>query len=338
MLAGDRQPVRLVDAYPIMSAYSSKHISLFSLKALMARQRFGFTLVELLVVIAIIGILVSLLLPAVQAAREAGRRTTCINHLKQLSLAFHNHHDVHRLLPSAGGPDWTYHMTIKNGAVAIAPDQHGGWGFQVLPFIEAQDVWSGGSATTDIERSIVAISNPNPTFFCPSRRKPEVVRAADWYTHLPDTSAGNSGKTFGHAKNDYAASSHDTDTAHPTGVGAVTRLIPQKMADLLDGTSQTLLLGEKRMNISLLGRMQANDNEGYTCGWNHDTVRFTSRSPRPDFVHASDPGDDRFGSSHPAGLVISLCDASVRFFPYNTELAIFTRLANRNDGVAVTLP
>ncbi len=304
----------------------------------MPHSRRGFTLVELLVVIAIIGILVALLLPAVQSAREAGRRVTCVNHLKQLSLAFHNHHDTHRLLPSAGGPDWTYHMTIKNGTPAIAPDQHGGWGYQVLPFIEAQNVWMGGPATTDIERSIHAISTPNATFFCPSRRKPEVVPAADWYHHLPDGSGGNSGKTHGHAKNDYAAASHDSDSAHPTGLGAVTVMVPQRFNDLLDGTSHIMLLGEKRMNIRLLGRMQANDNEGYTCGWNHDIMRYTNRSPRPDFSHPSDPGDDRFGSSHPVGMVISLCDASVRFLPYNIDAALFARLGNRDDGVAITLP
>jgi prepilin-type N-terminal cleavage/methylation domain-containing protein len=210
-------------------------------------RRSAFTLVELLVVIAIIGILVALLLPAVQSARESGRRTTCTNHLKQLSLAFHNHHDTHRILPSAGGPAWQHHMTIINGAPAIAPDQHGGWGYQILPFIEAQEVWLGGTATTDIERSIFAISTPNSNLFCPSRRKPEVVQWGDWYGFLPDGSPGNSGQTFGHAKNDYAASSHNADAEQPDGVGVVTNMKGRRFNDVLDGTSTTMLLGEKRM-------------------------------------------------------------------------------------------
>ena len=301
-------------------------------------RRDAFTLVELLVVIAIIGILVALLLPAVQSAREAGRRTTCTNHLKQLSLAMHNHHDTQKVFPSAGGLDWDYHMTIINGAPAIAPDQHGGWGYQILPFIEAQDVWLGGSATTDVERSIVAIQTPHAAFFCPTRRKPEVVKADDWYHYLPDGTAGNSGKTFGHAKNDYVASSWNSDGNNPDGVGVITRLKPRRMNDILDGTSSTMLLGEKRMNIRLLGKMQANDNEGYTCGWNHDTSRYTDRSPLPDFVHPSDPGDDRFGSSHPVGMMVSLADASVRFLPFNVELVVFTRMGHVSDGVAISLP
>jgi hypothetical protein len=253
-------------------------------------------------------------------------------------LAIHNHHDVHKILPSAGGPDWNHHMTINNGLPAIAPEQHGGWGYQILPFIEAQDVWTGGNATTDIERSIFAISTPNSTFFCPTRRKPEVVRAGDWYDYLPDGTAGNSGKNFGHAKNDYVASSLNSDANNPAGVGVITRVKPRRMNDLLDGTSSTMMLGEKRMNIRLLGRMQANDNEGYTCGWNHDTSRYTDRVPLPDFRHESDPGDDRFGSSHPTGMMISLADASVRFLPYNVELIVFSRMGHVSDGIAITLP
>src|SRR5687768_12080686 len=163
----------------------------------MARK--AFTLVELLVVIAIIGILVALLLPAIQSAREASRRTTCSNHLRQLALAFHTHHSAHRFFPSAGGPDWQWHMTYKNGRPAVAPLQHGGWGFQILPYIESDAVWRGGDGKTDMEKSILAISTPDPLFFCPTRRAPEVIVAQDWYAF-----PSNSGRSFGHAKNDYA--------------------------------------------------------------------------------------------------------------------------------------
>jgi prepilin-type N-terminal cleavage/methylation domain-containing protein len=297
----------------------------------------GFTLVELLVVIAIIGILVALLLPAVQAAREAARRTQCINHLRQLVTAFHNHHDAYKFFPSGGGPDWTYHMTYINGTPAVAPDQHGGWGFQILPFMEEAALWNGAGARSDIDKSIQAIQTPHSWMFCPTRRQPEVVEAADWYQN-PGT-----GRTYGHAKNDYVASSHDFQTQFAdgtlitteNGVGAVRQLEPVSIGQITDGTSNTLLLSEKRMNVSLLGQMQANDNEGYTCGWNHDIMRFTTRAPRPDFHHASDPGDDRFGSSHTGGMNIALCDSSVKFLSYNVELDVFKRLGCRADGYVV---
>jgi prepilin-type N-terminal cleavage/methylation domain-containing protein len=299
----------------------------------------GFTLVELLVVIAIIGVLVALLLPAVQAARESARRTQCINHLRQIATAFHNHHDAYQFFPSGGGPDWTYHMTYENGMPAIAPDQHGGWGFQILPFMEEEILWQGGGAQTDMDKSILAISTPHSWLFCPTRRQPEVVEAGDWLSR-----PRNSGRTFGHAKNDYAASSHDFQTQFSdrtlinteNGVGAVRQLEPVKIGQISDGTSNTMLLSEKRMNIGLLGQLQANDNEGYTCGWNHDIMRFTTREPRPDFVHASDPGDDRFGSSHPGGMNMALADSSVRFLAYDVELDIFKRLGCRADGLPLS--
>lgn len=98
--------------------------------------RTGFALIELLVVIAI---LVSLLLPAVQQAREAARRTQCANHLKQIGLAFHNHHDQYGYFPT-GGWVWNTPPSYKNGHPDVAADQRAGWGFQVLPFVEANNV------------------------------------------------------------------------------------------------------------------------------------------------------------------------------------------------------
>lgn len=302
--------------------------------------RRAFTLVELLVVIAIIGVLVALLLPAVQAAREAARRTQCVNHLKQLALGAQNHHDSYRILPSAGGPDWQYHMTYLNGVPQIAPQQHGGWGFQILPFIEQQQLWAGNGQTTDLDKSIQAIGTPIKMLFCPTRRPPEVLSTGDWYGFLPDGTAGNSGRTIAHAKNDYAASSHDSGSGDDAnGVGAITQTNPRRLSDITDGTSSTLLFGEKRMNVLFLKQFQANDNEGYTCGWNHDIMRYTDRILMPDFRDASgDPGDDRFGSSHPAGMNIALVDGSVRLLPYNVDATIFRNLGRRADGEVISLP
>src|SRR6476620_9930575 len=106
----------------------------------------GFTLVELLVVIAIIGILVALLLPAVQGAREAARRAQCKNHLKQLALGFILHEDAHKFLPTGG---WGY-MWMSHPSQGFGLNQPGGWGFTTLPYIEQQAIYdygAGGRAT-----------------------------------------------------------------------------------------------------------------------------------------------------------------------------------------------
>ena len=311
-------------------------------------RRSAFTLVELLVVITIIGILIALLLPAVQAAREAARRAQCTNHLKQFGLAFHNHHAALGFFPTGGGPSWAYHMTYRDGQPAVAPDQHGGWGFQVLPYIEQEAVWLGGDKTTDIERSILAISTPISVFFCPSRRKPEVVVAAEW-GYNP-----SSGQTYGHAKNDYAAGSLDTSTTFadgknvsvPDGVGPVIYNNPDdpnhrltcSISQVRDGTSNTLLLSEKCCNLAYLGRMFANDNEGYTCGWNHDIMRHTNWEPRPDYNDGTSNNYDGFGSSHPGGLNVGLCDGSVRFVQYSVDLEMWKRLGHRQDARPLELP
>ncbi|MDZ7617759.1 MAG: DUF1559 domain-containing protein [Patescibacteria group bacterium] len=326
----------------------------------MARR--AFTLVELLVVITIIGILIGLLLPAVQSAREAARRLQCTNNLKQLALACHSHQQAIGLLPSLGGPNWSWHMTYINGTPAVTPHQHGGWGFQVLPYIEATAVWTGGSATTDLERSIVAISTPNTLFFCPSRRRPEVVVSNCWYRYP------NAGKSYGHAKTDYAASSSDTTFyrengssgfSSPAGVGAIARtfrftkydndspmsatwepLPPVGINDIRDGTSNTLLIGEKRLNIGRLGVMQSDDNEGYTSGVDHDVVRSTNVTPGPDPMSSDSlvHGENRFGSSHSGGFNAAMCDGSVRFISYSIDLQTVRRLGCRGDGEPVVLP
>ena len=129
-----------------------------------ADRRPAMTLIEVLVVIAIIGILVGLIVPAVQSVREAAARTQCLNNLKQIGLAFHQHHHQFGCFPS-GGWEWWTPPTYINGAPLTGVNQRAGWGFQILPYLESENTWRAGA--------LVAIATPHPVFFCPARRGPD---------------------------------------------------------------------------------------------------------------------------------------------------------------------
>lgn len=274
------------------------------------KQRAAFSLVELLVAIAIIGILIGLLLPAVQAARETARRTECANHLKQIGLAFQEHHSTHGFFPS-GGWDWNDPPTYQGRKPVVGEEQKAGWGFQILPFIEARNIWEAGPK--------IAIGTALPLFFCPSRRAPQTV-VIDHDNYEPRVS----GTQLTHALCDYAASNREL-------TGVVRRYKPLSLRHIFDGTSFTLLAGDKRLNLRFLGQPQDDDNEGYTAGWNSDTIRRTNHLPRPDFNGTGD-GDHRFGSSHPTIFNAVMVDGSVRPVTYKVELKIFRNLGNINDG------
>jgi prepilin-type N-terminal cleavage/methylation domain-containing protein/prepilin-type processing-associated H-X9-DG protein len=284
--------------------------------------RTGFTLIELLVVIAIIGVLIGLLLPAVQKVREAAARTQCTNNLKQMGLAFQNHHDSLGYLPT-GGTSWYYPPTyITVAKPAVGGSQHAGWGFQILPYIEAQNVWVGGGANSIVGCQAVAVAAPNKVFFCPSRRGPQQVTYKSSSPYLNGT--------YTHALCDYAGSNLNNTGAvvyDPAGGGNTVTL-----QMITDGTSNTLLVGDKRLNRRYLGLAQSDDNEGYTAGWDHDTMRYTTRSPLPDFNGSGD-GNQRFGSSHTSGFNAVFVDGSVHGLSYSISLTTFSRMGQRNDGL-----
>jgi prepilin-type N-terminal cleavage/methylation domain-containing protein/prepilin-type processing-associated H-X9-DG protein len=279
--------------------------------------RQAFTLIELLVVIAIIAILIALLVPAVQKVREAAARTQCLNNLKQIGLAFHNHHDTFKTFPS-GGWDWNTPPTIVNGQPAVGAAQQAGWGYQILPYLEATATWRGGTAGTDTDRILVAIGTPNPIFFCPSRRAPQVVT----FSH-PDYMGG---VQAARALCDYGA-------ANLEGTGVVTRYQPTKIAAVTDGLSNTLLAGDKRVNLAKMAQPNTDDILGYTAGWDDETLRQTEFLPLPDYYDPVNMDSvSRFGSSHTGGFNALFADGTVRNVTYSIQKTTMSRLGNRSDG------
>src|SRR4051794_5052262 len=201
--------------------------------------RRAFTLIELLVVIAIVAILIGLLLPAVQKVREAAWRFTCRNHLKQIGIAFYNHHEQLGFFP-AGGWEWFYPPAYSGSQPLTGAQQPAGWGFQILPYLEGSSVWQAGP--------VAAIATPQKVFFCPARRPPQTVTYPDEYT--PPLTGG----LLTHALCDYAGSNWE-------GTGAIRQYQPTRFADLTDGASVTLLVADKRLNLSALGQAEPDDNE-----------------------------------------------------------------------------
>jgi prepilin-type N-terminal cleavage/methylation domain-containing protein/prepilin-type processing-associated H-X9-DG protein len=277
------------------------------------RVRAGVTLLELLVVIAIIGVLMGLLLPAVQKVREAAAQLSCRNHLRQIGLAFQDHHDQFGGFPS-GGWEWYTPPTYFNGQPAIGVQQRAGWGFQILPGLEATNTWRAGAA--------VAIGTSHPIFFCPSRRSPQTVTYLDEYT--PPVTGGE----VTHALCDYAASNLD-------GNGVVRQYYPVRMAEVTDGTTNTLLVADKWFDRAEHGDTPG-DNEGYTAGWDHDTMRSCDKPPVPDSRRDGE-GEFLFGSSHTGHINAVFVDGSVHPISFAVSQTVFRYLGNKSDGQVFSL-
>ena len=277
------------------------------------RLRRGFTLIELLVVIAIIAVLVALLLPAVQQAREAARRTECKNHLKQIGLAFHNYNDLYRVLPD-GGNDNTGSTKWPCGDCCNANNRgEWNWMYQILPQIEQTPLYNQANNTTIYQTAI-------PTYYCPSRRQPMMYGSS--------------------AKGDYAGNGGDGWTNYN---GAVTRRSCQRPVDfaqILDGASNTMLVGEKQTNDLNFGGSGGDNEPWANSGWDQDQIRIGSSTyqPAPDSAYApGEPGttiwSDLFGSIHVGAFNVVLVDGSVRSISYNVNGETFRRLCVRNDNL-----
>jgi prepilin-type N-terminal cleavage/methylation domain-containing protein/prepilin-type processing-associated H-X9-DG protein len=284
---------------------------------LAVRVRRGFTLVELLVVIAIIGILVALLLPAIQAAREAARRSQCKNNLKQLSLGALNHHDVHKYFPT-GGWGWFWVGDPDRG---YGKDQPGGWVYNILPYIEEGTLHDAGKdgdpAVASRDQRLAArdlVMSPLVIINCPSRRSskaypmgtnagganglfnaitPDVAGRTDYamnsghvYNEWPETIPGQGPKSYAEADQWAAARSWGTDTflrfPKPNGPNALTGISYERseigMKRVTDGTTKTYMIGERYIPVANYEDGKwSADNETWCTGFNNDNYRRTGR-------------------------------------------------------------
>jgi prepilin-type N-terminal cleavage/methylation domain-containing protein/prepilin-type processing-associated H-X9-DG protein len=300
----------------------------------MNRTRSGrpaFTLVELLVVIAIIGVLVALLLPAVQAAREAARRTQCQNHLKQIGLAIQNHHDTLRVFPSGGTVPWA-------GSAYVGPplptrDEPMSWPFQILPYIEQ-------TAVHDKRTSSLIHSSSINGYFCPSRGgvRRQADRVLNDYAGATPADTPNSWDQFWHG-NVWGVPT--TAKYYGVIIRSQTIACPATMAYIKDGTSNTMVVSEKWLNFSNYDSGDWHDDQGWIDGWDPDVMRYTGFLPIPDRNGwppgiPVDPGY-HFGSAHPGGLNMLLADGSVRMASFTINATIWNNLGDRRDGQTITL-
>lgn len=328
----------------------------------------GFTLVELLVVIAIIGALMSLLLPAVQAARESARRTQCRNHLKQLALGVLLVEDTHGHLPTGGwGRYWMVDPRRGPGR-----DQPGGWLFATLPFLEQRPLHDASVvAETDLRESLTTlIETPLPILHCPSRRPAKRYGHTASYQNLPlAPPADDCDDCWPHesAKTDYAACAGVNwtflqDMPAPNSLaegdntfrwqeqpavthsrGVVFARSAVRIAEITDGTTNTILLGEKflRTNIDEMYSRYGDDQNPY-AGYYCNVLRTTRTPPRQDeYVKGYDGVvqlvDFIFGSPHPGGCNVAMCDGSVHGVSYDVDEQLFVNLGDRRDGEAASV-
>lgn len=314
--------------------------------------RKAFTLIELLVVIAIIGILIALLLPAVNAAREAARRTQCKNHLKQLALAVQNHIDANRHFPSGGwGYKWQPHPDRGTGL-----SQPGGWAYAILPFMEESALYTlGGGVGRNNETSSTLLNgnkarsqSPISLWNCPSRRSLQnyPLENRDFYrkpylsatmleAFRPDYAANGGVVRVSFAAGPTSLSQGDSggytfpSDEQITGIVFVHKLY--MLRQLTDGTSKTYLIGEKYLNPDFYETGEAvGDNQNIFSGDDRDVVRWGQDPPLQD-TRGIETGTI-FGSAHSGAWNMAFCDGSVQSLSYLIEPATHRALANRHDG------
>ena len=314
------------------------HWSLSTTSRRSIRDQLGFTLVELLVTIAIIGMLVGLLLPAVQMAREAARRMQCQSQLKQIGLAANNHESANRHLPTGG---WGFRW-VGEAERGFGPSQPGGWIYNLLPYLESTAIRDASTGTP--ASAAIMLKMPVTVLYCPSRRGVGVYPYTETFFGL-----ANCDLVTEAAQSDYAI--NGGDVAVDAGIGpmnadpAVVRAYPWpdlsqvtgvsfvrskwSSKDIQDGTSNTLFAGDKYMKRGG-GTIDIGNDQSAYIGVDVDILRLTSLPPLPDSRNLDEPL--RFGSSHGSVCVFVYCDGSIHNLSFSIDSDVFRALGNRKDG------
>ena len=333
----------------------------------MARSRNGFTLVELLVVIAIIGILIALLLPAVQAAREAARRSQCSNSLKQLALAMHNYESTYKRFPPAGrGYSWC-------AGVGEAEVYNSNGLVELLPYMEQQNIYEqfnhkeafasqpSSSYFRNTAPGVALVGDPAtngnaaaaatliPTFICPSDPTTALDRTLAGAAYGPVSTSTPYGTSTNY---DFVTSYQDFSTCNYwKNAGVNQRMFGENSkstpGSVLDGLSNTFAFGETT-------KFHRN---GRAFAWAYRTWVMTGVDP----AHPTQPGINLWstpswpsppdvpvagqirtwwsaaGSLHPGGCQFAMGDGSVRFVQQTTSATVLTRVSRARDGIPASL-
>ncbi len=320
--------------------------------------RAGFTLVELLAVITIIGILISLLLPAVQAAREAARVLQCQNNLKQIGLAALGHEQANGWLPTGGwGDQW-----VGDPGSGFGPLQPGGFFYNILPYMEQQPLHDLQlTATSDadkLQKALQMCQVPLTGWTCPTLHSPTLTQITpdDPVVNCAPTSLafaadykcnGGSAEVFwgpgpaswadatNWASQPAGASGNPfLDMSQTNGICAQRSQV--RISDITDGTSCTYLAGEKYLDPDRIGSVAGQDTSSDSAalsGDDNDLLAWTDQPPLQDT-----PGLDNasiFGSAHASGFGMGFCDGSVKMMSYAVDPLVHRYLGSRNDGRAI---
>jgi prepilin-type N-terminal cleavage/methylation domain-containing protein/prepilin-type processing-associated H-X9-DG protein len=285
--------------------------------------RRAFTLIELLVVIAIIAILVALLLPAVQQAREAARRAECKSKLKQIGVALHNYHDVHRTFPPGqirGRQASAPNFELGNGA---------SWGCMILPFMDLGTLYEELNLDFGIyqgvNKTVIQGLSPIPAVLCPSdsdRPGTRNIHAAanpNYMASMPATSYSGSSGAF----NNWSDS---TSSELSGGFFTIDPAQPGRIETIKDGTSNVIAVGEKSYRVwtgsAFLGvqhNTQSTSAPGTDTASNQDWYLTYAIHPITNQYYAGMTGQSiRFGSQHEGGAQFLFADGSVRFIGETT--------------------